>query len=593
MQILPTSRSESAFGILSGSDSASGFYDMMQDAIDSVTSGDNVNVTSALADSNQPLVESPYSKNTSDGVTYTLDEVCFTKNELQELREQLIKEGAPEETLKQFDVLASQPDGATLAQVMASLMGNPNAGKFSEDDAHAITALLGQIDATGALAEDALGFMRQGNGEAALELVQAALGKMGAGQRIDVDPAALLALGRGLGLDNGTLNIMAASLGGRSLSLSASQFNQLMDPARSQFVTDRANADKLEAALDKTLKGIISKARDRMEKEKQAAELENRRVQQSRILIDRTVQKNSRETLEETMSGQSAADAGKAGGMVGHAGENGDEARTTVGKNARAQIGKLVDGNEAGLAENAKAAMNVQSKNGKESFADSGDLKDSQRNKSGIWQDLLGRIETQPAKSAFSAASSSFVYSMLQGNVEQPIPAPAAEINPTLPQMGRQAAQQVQQGLLTAMGNGATRLDLQLHPAELGSLAITLIARNGEVTAQIRSEKTETADLLNRQVDMIRVNLENQGIKIDKIEVQLQNQDSGGSNFADLGQHNARQEENARRQELARMRNLANAINNGGDEENSGLARQLHDIGQSARYAGSALHVVA
>lgn len=590
MQILPASQSDSVFGILSGSDSASdgGFYDAMRDAMDAVADGDNVNVSSAMAEGGQTLVESPYSRNSTDGITYTLDEVCFTKNELAELREQLIKEGAPEETLRQFDVLAGQPDGATLAQVMASLMGNANAGRFSEDDAHAITALLGQIDPSGTLAGDALGFMRQGNGQAALELIQTALGKMAADQRIDVDPASLLALGRGLGLNSGTLSALAASLGGSALSLNASQFNALMDPARSQFVADAANAEKLEAALDKTLKSVISKARDRMEKEKEAAQRESRRVQQSRILIDRTVQRNSRDTLDETMSGQNTAESGKAGGMVGKAGaERADAAQTKTGK---AQIGQNVDGNEAGLAENARSAMNAELV-GKDAKSGSGDVKDGQKDKSDVWQSLLGKVDAAPAKAGANASGASFVYSMVQGNLESQILEMDAQLSRNLPQMSQQAAEQVQRGMLTAMGNGGTRLDLQLHPAELGSVAITLIARNGEVTAQIRSEKSETADMISRQAEVIRVNLENQGIKIDKIEVQLQNQDQ--NSFADLDQHNARQEENARRQEMARMRNLASLLNNGGDAENSSLAQSLQNIGQSARYAGSALHVIA
>lgn len=205
MQIIPgSSQSDNIFGYFASSDtSASGnFYDAMQDAMDSVASGDNHSVDSALEET--PVVDSPYSKSTTDGVTYTLDEVCFTKNELEELRKQLIKEGAPVECLDQFDILAGQPDGATLAQVLASLMQGKGKA-FSEDDAHAITSLLGQIDPSGTLAEDAIGFMRNGNASGALELIRDALGKMPADQAIDVDPDTLAALGRGLGLDDGTI----------------------------------------------------------------------------------------------------------------------------------------------------------------------------------------------------------------------------------------------------------------------------------------------------------------------------------------------------------------------------------------------------
>lgn len=84
--------------------------------------------------------------------------------------------------------------------------------------------------------------------------------------------------------------------------------------------------------------------------------------------------------------------------------------------------------------------------------------------------------------------------------------------------------QQVERGLLSALKDGGTRLDLQLHPQELGAITLTLTARNGEVSARIRSEKSETAEMVTRQLDTIRANLEQQGIKVDKIEVQLQSQ---------------------------------------------------------------------
>lgn len=590
MQINPTSsRADSAFGFYSGGNSDGGFFDAMQDAMDSVASGDNVTVDNAMAD--QALVESPYTRHTTDGVTYTLDEVCFTKNELEELREQLIKEGAPEETLRQFDVLAGQPDGATLAQVMASLMGRAG-GKFSEDDAHAITSLLGQIDPSGTLAGDALAFMRDGNGEAALELIRNALGKMAADQGIDVDPATLAALGRGLGLNDGTIQNLVGQLGGNALHLNGDQFSGLLDPAASQFMTDAANVQKLEAALDKTLKGLISKARDRMAREKEATERESRRVQQSKILIDKTVQAQSRDVLDQTLAGQAAAEAGKAGNMVGQAGAEREEAAQLNARGrAKANLqGQKANVTEGSLAENVKAAMNAHA----EAYGEAGDEKgfgDGQKGKNDAWTDLLGKMEIKAAPATTQSNASSFVYSMLQGNLNNQIMDMEAQQSQVMSQqLNRQLANQVEQGMLTAMRDGATRMDLQLHPAELGALSITLISRNGEVTAQLRSERTETAELLARQMDMIRVNLENQGLKVDKIEVQLQNQqDSSSSAFADLGDHNARQEEDARRQELARLRNLA-SLRSG---ENSSLAQGLHNVGQSARYAGNALHVVA
>ncbi|MDE7241995.1 flagellar hook-length control protein FliK, partial [Desulfovibrio sp.] len=221
---------------------------------------------------------------------------------------------------------------------------------------------------------------------------------------------------------------------------------------------------------------------------------------------------------------------------------------------------------------------------------------DSRDNKNPEWNELLGKVETRAAAPAqpTTTASGSFLYTLLQGGQNIPDAVPAQEAG-QLPQISRQVAGQVEQGMLTAMRDGATRLDLQLHPAELGAITITLVARNGAVSSQIRSEKSETAEMVSRQLDTIRVNLEQQGIKVDKIEVQMENSADQNPSTAwqDLGQHNARQEEDARREELARLRNLATVRNNTRNSDSTVLEQPVHISGQTARYAGQAMHLVA
>lgn len=574
MQILPTSGFDSTYGLFNnGSDSQGDFNAAMSDALSSVSDGDVLTADEALE--KEPYVESPYTRHSTDGVTYTMSEVLFTKSELAELRLALLKEGAPEESLKQFDILADQPNGATLAQVLASLMGTKSEISLTDKDKHAITALLGQIDPTGDLAADALGKMISGNGEGALGLIQAALKDRGGAFDLDLSDA--LALGRGLGLSRDSLRQLAEKFNGASsLSLNASQFDSFMTPAKNQFMQEAANSAKLDAALDKTLRPIISKARARMEKEKLAAERESRRVQQSKVLIDKTVKEASNGMLDETVA-ETGEGALKRAPMTGHAGE-------------------AMKQNLEELASNNASARNIPLQNqgveAREAPNFAQNDKDGQKSgqeKPGGWNDLFSKVEARPQASQGPVASP-LVYGMLQNDLEAaPLGTPLAGANAEA-FLSRQVASQVERGILTALGNGATRLDLQLHPAELGQLAITLIARNGEVTALIKSEKTETAEVMQRQLDAIRINLENQGVRVDKIEVQTETQQDGSRDvFADLGDHNARQEEEARRQELQRIRNLASLR----AQDNDNLAQSVHNIGQTARYAGQALHVVA
>lgn len=593
MQIIPTNTTNSAYGFYNSTGESAGasFFDAMTDALEAVQDGDYASATSALqGENNGTLVESPYTRHTTDGVTYELSEVCFTKNELHELRQQLLKEGAPEESLRQFDILADQPDGATLAQVLASLMGKSSSVNLSEDDVHSITALLGQIDPSGQLATDAIDMMQRGNGQAALELIEGALGKMGLDMSIDIDRNAILALGRGLGLNQDSLRGLMSNFGGHSsLTVNAEQFGAFMNPAKNQFMHDAANMAKLDDALEKTLKPMIAKARDRMEKEKAASALQDRRVEQSRILIDRTVQKNSREILDNTVAGETP-DATVSRENLAQAVNLENNIKDAASNRAHVNNAQFTVNGEMPQGQVKPMSGDFQQGQNGSSF-----LNQNSKDESSGWQTLLGQINVKSEKSASSANSmnqDSVVYSMLQGNMEQqPMP---SEMNLQKAQLSTQVASQVEQGMLTAMRNGATRLDLQLHPAELGAIAITLIARNGELTAKITSEKSETAEMMTRQLDTIRVNLEQQGIKVDKIEVQLENkQDNYANNFENMDQHNSRQEENAFREGIKRLRTLANMRNINENTENSVLAQSMHNKIETARYAGRALHVVA
>lgn len=594
MQILPSNSFNDSYGFFSSADysPSSSFMEAMDSALDAVGNADYHSASAALEDNNAPKVESPYTRHTSNGVTYTLDEVCFTKSELQELRQALLKEGAPEESLRQFDLLAGQPDGATLAQVIASLMGKSEKDPMSEEDAHAITALLGQLDPSGKLGQDAIELMNQGNGMAALDLIQTALAQMDPASGIDIDQESMLALGRGLGLNQDSLRALLEGMGGHgSLTLNNAQLNQLLNPAKNQLLSDAANAEKLDAALEKTLKGVISKARNRMEKEKAATELQNRRVEQSKVLIDRTVQQRSRDMIDATVTGEHDDNEYALQGLAGQ--ELRDSLRAQL--QSKAQNRESVNNSQQSVNETQPMSHAHEQKSAETLKGDDRHFnQDAGRNsdKSDGWDNLLGKLSAKESRPVSNQASS-IVYSMLQGNIAEEAAFTEPLQGQPLPQLPQMVASQVEQGVLRAMGNGATRLDLQLHPAELGAISITLVARNGEVTAQLRSEKSETAEMLTRQLDTLRVNLEQQGLKVDKIEVQLQDrQDQNNSNtaFDDLGQHNARQEENAFRQEVRRLRNLAGLRN---IRENQNVAQDVHSINQTVRDLSQSLHVVA
>lgn len=628
------------------SDPVANFLDSVHSAIDAVNRGEADSVDEAMEDdeTSGPLVDAPYSRHTLNGVLYTLDEVTFTKKELQELRASLVKAGAPEDALGGLDALIQSPDGAMLAQVMASLQMN-SAVKLSDSDKDALTGLFNQIDPSGELAINALDLMQQGKGLQALALIQKTFNDAAHNGTIDISQSDMAALAKGLGLPDSVQQQLMSSFGGADgLRCTSSQFGNLMNPARAHLADKENKQAKLDEAAAQTVRQVVKKARERMEKEAQAESLQSREVQQSKAMIERTVQKQSRENLEaaleasqkENAAREQAARYSEAGGRsadarqsavinktdnglsatgMGKAGEDEQNARANARRGdaadmtgMRMRYSESSEATEDGLRRLQLAKQGLEDgeaarADGKTDAERIGLVQDARHavtasgdgQKQSAQGDLGGNLHGGQDKTADLAAQ--FQNMRLDAARFEATRLDAAQQN-SQSSLSRQVGQQVQDGFLQAMRSNVRRLDVELHPAELGAITLTLTMRNGEVSAQIRSEKSETAELVSQQLENIRINLEQQGFKVDKLEVGLQNQqkdlaESNDSQWQNMQQHNARQEEDARREELAHLQNLANLRNSRTYPEENDLAQPMHIIGETARYATRSLHVVA
>ncbi|MDD4701107.1 MAG: flagellar hook-length control protein FliK [Desulfovibrio sp.] len=622
MQIIPTSAGSFDALISSSKENSSfaDFFTSVHDAIDSMQRGENVSASAALEEEQTaaapPKVQSPYSRTTTNGVTYTLEEVCFTKQEMAQLRHDLVKAGAPTHALSKLDALAGQPDGATLAQVMASLQTLGGAPQLSDDDKGQITSLLKKIDASGVLDARVQQLMVEGKGEAALGTVYAFMSQMDPTTKFEVDATEAIAFGRGLGLDTSSLQTLANSFGGNSnANLLLGQFSALMAPASNFFNEQKTSQKQLDAALKNTLQPLLSKARARTEKELQASALRNKEAQQSKLLIDQTVLKNSRQTLEETLNAggqdsKKAADAenvlrqsdaiskkldGSQSAGIGHAGNQDAKASADTGISKASSNSEQASNSPSATnkrLENAhmaqQSADEKQNEAGRRHTGDTRQDTNGETGRDASWNELTRKIETSPL---FTVRQDNQVAAAMIQNLNAVVEQPGPVSQPA--PVARYVAQQVEQGLLSNFRNGTTRLDLQLHPQELGAITLSLSLRNGEVSATIRSEKTETAEIVTRQLEAIRTNLEQQGLKVDKVEVQLNSRQQDESAWQNMDQHNSWQEEDARREELARLRNLSTMRNSSNNLESTDLEHPVHSSAHAARYATRTLNVVA
>ena len=552
---------------------------------------------------------SPYSRNTTDGVTYRLDEVCFTQSELLSLRQNLLDAGAPESTLSTYDSLCQQPGGATLAQVQESLHNqNQNAEPLTDEERDDLGDLLDGIDDSGALRSQVLSLMDQGKG---LEAWQSITQALSSASSLSVRKEDALLLAKGLGISTQGQALLDASFGSSGmLRLTGQGLAQFMQSATAELDLQAAQRSKLEAALDKTLKPLITTARDRMQKEEAAASSSSRQNDRSQIRIEQRAKQKGHDALEsllseEDTSGGSTNAAVITNDTTGAAKNTEGSAKHDALSAAKNAADAMKHDASSDMAKNAAdtTSHNMMRAETEQTLADGyrqGQSKQQgQQNagQSGKEDILSDKIRTQHSKHTVtdirSAVDMAFANRELSSSASVSSNASGKTAGASS-YLSAKAAAQVESGVLSAMRDGSNRLSLQLNPLELGNITLTLTARNGEISASIRSEKTETAEMLQAQLDVIRTNLEQQGIKVDSLEVRQE--DSGSESNAwqqDVNQHNNWQEEDSRRQANQRFRTLATLRNADDSASSTILAQPVHSDTQTARYAGQSLHIVA
>lgn len=616
MNILPTQRKSLGDPLMNAlghnTEEINDFYDELvrqQNARKAVQDEEAVNVQSArdfAPERRTPLKTAPYSRNTTDGVTYSTDEVCFTKRELNDLYRKLENAGAPAESMQDFATLMQQPDGATLSQVVASLHHTPEPPVLTETEISALSSLTNKIDPSGHLSEKVSEALQEGKPQAAWKHINDAINHMEPGTTITVERSEVAALGKALGLSPNAQQQLMGNFGPySSITMTAKQFSGFLAPASHDLMRMEQNQQKLDKALDETLKPILDKARKRMEAEKSAHELSNRRTEQSKVLIEKTVMHKVNETLNGEQRNADGLAQATAVGKVGGNSSMGamDRIRNKINVDAEEKGDAMprkahgVDGDNLRNTHDAhrETSPTVLVRKDGQNDAPTRDPRDRQGDKDAGrrnparegWDPLLRKVEVRSAPTSqnllFGTAAQTQANGHFTIETGKPVmPAP------------RQTLSQVEQAMLSAMRDGTKRLDIQLDPVDLGTLTLTLTSRNGEVSATIRSERGETADMIARQLDVLRTNLEQQGIKVDKLEVQNQAADNDSrQQWENMQQHNARQEEAARRENLDRLRSLARHRNTDSNSDGTALEQGVQSLMHTAGNAAQGIYIIA
>lgn len=151
-------------------------------------------------------------------------------------------------------------------------------------------------------------------------------------------------------------------------------------------------------------------------------------------------------------------------------------------------------------------------------------------------------------------------------------------------QVMKEIVNQIVEQIKIAIKPGATSMELQLNPESLGRVDLTVASKNGVLTASFTAENQIAKEAIESQIQVLKDNLNNQGLKVEAIEVTVsefgfkQNTESGAD--AQGQSQGQSKKTTARRINLERFDEEAEDVS----EEEVLAARVLRDNGGTVDY---------
>jgi len=90
---------------------------------------------------------------------------------------------------------------------------------------------------------------------------------------------------------------------------------------------------------------------------------------------------------------------------------------------------------------------------------------------------------------------------------------------------------QVSEKVNFAINRGESKVTIQLNPPELGKINVNLTMRNNQLQAVMVAESVQVKNILDLNMNQLKVALEGQNIEVDKVSVFVGNEDSNFASF--------------------------------------------------------------
>ena len=201
------------------------------------------------------------------------------------------------------------------------------------------------------------------------------------------------------------------------------------------------------------------------------------------------------------------------------------------------------------------------------------------------WREFFGKLKDDGSQSArqFQAKAETAEQAIKTGLTE--MAAKTKTETATAKVDAPKVLRQVENAFIKTLAGGVKQLTVQLSPEDLGKLSVSLQLQGKEVSGMIRAESPEAARIIHENLDVIKNALENQGLKVDKLDVQTGLAgNSGDQKWFGQDQHNMARD----REAMAAMRSHLRAMRGG----EVGLVGDANVIADKMA-ATEGLHIVA
>lgn len=493
----------------------------------------------------------------------------MTKEDLDEVKDDLKEYGMSEEEIAELEDRVESEDGLTwgqFASVVANKMADMRKVELSDDQKAKLNTFFGKFGFTRKESARLISQLENGDQAKVMRALQAKIDAMPQNKNLMIRKEEVEAFSAAMNFSKEFTSKIKAAFGKNSL---AKDVKEAFTQIRQELVEMDAKDEKLVMAVGKT----FAKAMGKQVKDTTIASDIKAAVDLKPRVGEDQPKSQLREDMKEALNTRREAMSALQGKKV--------EERQVVPEKTATE--KDVFGNEVSAKVEAKKVASAKPE-AQPSFAE---REQAKHDSDETWNNFFGKMSDDSGQGNLAgkiqAKAEGAEFSLKTGLSEA-----AAKTQPQAWEKvsAPKVMKQVETAFLKTLKNGAKQLTIQLTPEKMGKLNVMLQVNGKEVNAVIKAENSETARMIADNLDVIKSSLENQGLKVEKLEVQAGL--TGGQddrNLFNQQQHNLSRD----REAMAAMRSHMKAMRG----ENAEVAQDVQSTVRQAIHADQGLYIIA